>query len=245
LPIFELSMKFILLISVLFCLNPTVFSQDSTNQTDAKGLKQGVWKVYHDNGQLRFKGEFKDNKPQGEFRYFSIDGGHTKTLIFKGDSADARFFHTNKRLMAEGVYFKKLKQGIWKYYDEEGDISLQENYLDNERNGPSRVYYKNGAINRDCSYKKDLMDGLCTDFFENGKKKFEGMYVDGNLDGKVVHYNSNGTTWQSGKYVASVKDGKWLLFKASGELEKIETYKLGRRINTEFPKSDNEKSDSK
>jgi len=222
-------------------------AQDSTNFVDVNGLKQGKWMVRHDNGQLRYSGQFKDGKPTGEFRYFAADGNHTKTLLFNGDSAFARFFHTSGELMAEGIYLKEKKHGKWKYYDEEGDISIQEMYKDGKRNGPSRVYYKNGEISRDCNYKEDVMHGQCTDYFQGGKKKFEGSYVDGNLDGKVVHYNPTGLPWQSGQYKAAIKDGKWLIFNEKAELEAIEVYELGKLLRTTPPpgqdKNENTKPD--
>lgn len=224
----------VLFLSFLFFSSLT-HAQDSLNVTDENGLKQGKWKVRHPNGMTRYIGSFEDSKPVGEFKYFAADGSHTKTLDFRGDSAYAKFFHTNGNIMAEGKYFNQQKTGKWKFYDEEGDISLQEIYKNGKRNGPSRVYYKNGEVTRDCSYKNDVLHGMCTDYFKDGQKKFEGNYVDGNLDGKVAHYNPNGTTWQRGVYKASVKDGKWLMFNEKGELLQIEHYKLGDLIKTTQP----------
>ena len=64
----------ILLISPFFC-----FSQ--TNTIDKKGLRQGVWaKYYPDNKTPIYTGQFLDNKPIGEFRYF-FPSGKVKAII--------------------------------------------------------------------------------------------------------------------------------------------------------------------
>ena len=45
--------------ALLFAM--TAVAQDF-NRTDAKGRRQGLWRDYYSNGQLRYKGQFKNDK---------------------------------------------------------------------------------------------------------------------------------------------------------------------------------------
>ena len=54
------------------------------NQTDVDGDKQGVWTKSYKNGKVRYKGQFKNNKPFGLFYYYQISGEL---------QAEKKFFH--------------------------------------------------------------------------------------------------------------------------------------------------------
>ena len=55
---------FIFLLGFVWILN-------AQNVTDAKGLKQGYWKKLDDKtNHLVYEGLFKDDKPQGIFKYY-------------------------------------------------------------------------------------------------------------------------------------------------------------------------------
>ena len=50
-------------------------------------LKDGLWEgkyyEYHDNGQLKRKGNYKDGKQEGLWKYFNKDGTIKKTMTYK------------------------------------------------------------------------------------------------------------------------------------------------------------------
>jgi antitoxin component YwqK of YwqJK toxin-antitoxin module len=213
-----------------------LFSLSSTaqefNQTDAQGRKQGPWKQRYENGALRYTGQFKDDKPVGTFQYFDETKTKTKEVRFEPDSSFATFFHTTGKVMAKGAYVGKTKVGEWLYYDEEGDLSQKESYLNGRVNGRAFTYYKNQQIAREQDFVEGVKNGMCKDYFKGGKPKFDATFLDGNLDGKVTHYFPNGSEWQRGQYKASVKDGKWLYFDENGLLLRIETFNLGKLVET-------------
>ncbi|HRE96460.1 MAG TPA: hypothetical protein PK637_06835, partial [Flavobacteriales bacterium] len=63
-----------LFLVLFFLLIGTAWSQQ-INQTDAKGKKQGMWDVKYPNSQVsKYKGTYKDGKPQGEFIHFYESG---------------------------------------------------------------------------------------------------------------------------------------------------------------------------
>ena len=48
-----------------------VFKGDTINRTDAKGLKQGLWRKYNSNDVLFSEGVYKDGKHTGTFKIYS------------------------------------------------------------------------------------------------------------------------------------------------------------------------------
>ena len=60
---------------IIAALLLTVFAMaQDFNQTDSKGRRQGQWRDFYPNGQLRYEGEFKNNKCKGTFRYYDEQG---------------------------------------------------------------------------------------------------------------------------------------------------------------------------
>lgn len=218
--------KLLLLSSMLLSLG--LWAQPTTpNKTDDAGKKQGEWSALHPNGNVRYKGSFKDDKPVGKFEYFDTYGNLIGEVTNAGDSADIVFYHLNKKVMAEGKYYQQMRAGKWKFYDADGDISAQKFYAENKENGPARIYYKDGQVSRDCNYRNGVLHGQLKDFFPEGKPKYEAMYVDGNPDGKVKHFHTNGSIRILGFYRFAVQEGTWTYFGPDGKVKRYEVYKNG------------------
>ena len=59
----------------------------SQNQYSEGGQRDGLWKGYYDNGQLRYEGVFNDGKETGVFKNFLLDGN----LPFTNPKSNASF----------------------------------------------------------------------------------------------------------------------------------------------------------
>ena len=65
---------------LLILLIVPFYSYSQINQTDKNGLRQGQWQKKYPNGQLMYEGQFKDDKPCGDWiRYF--EGGQVKVKL--------------------------------------------------------------------------------------------------------------------------------------------------------------------
>lgn len=67
---------------------------DTINKVDTAGLKQGLWLFYADKGKknkpgvkpkLLVKGTYIDDKREGTWFYFSIDGSPSDTVVYRND----------------------------------------------------------------------------------------------------------------------------------------------------------------
>ena len=66
----------ILIIGGIFVSGITLAQNDTLNQTDANGLKQGYWKIYFSDNpsQVKMEGRYVDNKKQGIWKTYFPSG---------------------------------------------------------------------------------------------------------------------------------------------------------------------------
>ena len=59
---------------LFFSLLPFISISQGINKLDDNGEKTGLWAKKYQNGNLRYKGQFKDGSPQGLFFYYYESG---------------------------------------------------------------------------------------------------------------------------------------------------------------------------
>jgi len=193
----------ILIIFPFFC-----FSQ--TNTIDKKGLKQGAWaKYYPDNKTPIYTGQFKDNMPIGEFRYF-FSSGKVKAIIqhqAKNNLSYAWLYFENEQLMAEGRYKYMKKDSLWINYNSQGYVLSREEFQADKLNGLRVTYYLEGQ--------------------GEGEEKMLTIenYKDSLLEGSYESFYSKGLVKEKGNYVKNKKEGEWQTFHPNGVMESRMTFK--------------------
>src|SRR5688572_22691299 len=128
---------FIFLFLVFFPLATTWAQAGDINKTDKAGKKQGVWKKKDAAGKMLYEGQFIDDKPSDTFTYY-YPSGEVKAINHfsdKGRIARAQLFHLNGKKMAEGKYVVEKKDSVWKFYNEEGVLIAEENYVFDKKDG--------------------------------------------------------------------------------------------------------------
>lgn len=211
------SIPFVLIIILMLACINTSFSQ---NLTDQNGLKQGKWVKNYNYGSKRYEGQFKDDKPTGEFKYY-YKNGHLKAITkyeANGDSAITESYHKNGMKMAEGVYFKQQKEGKWLYYsDIDSALISEENYKNGQLHGTVITFYpESGNPAEIIEYKHGMREGSLRKFFPEGSIMTEGTYVNDSLDGKFTLYWPDGKIQVSGDYDNGMQSGEWTYFDEEG-----------------------------
>ena len=100
-------------------LLPFLSVSQSVNQIDNSDRKQGVWTKTYKNGNVKYKGQFKDDKPQGLFYYYYSSGElqAEKEFFHNVIAAATHIFYKNVKLKAAGIYVNELKDSTWNYYN--------------------------------------------------------------------------------------------------------------------------------
>lgn len=226
-------MKYIALIIGLLAF--TGFSQ--VNQKDSQGRKQGVWKKpYQTSTAFQYIGQFKDDKPIGEFTYY-YESGKTKAVMNFGDDGKtcyAKMYHETGYLMAKGKYINQEKDSTWTQYDDRGIISYQEEYKNGKLDGQRVVYYEpqNGQYRvMEYSYwRNGILHGEFKKFHPNTKLAEEGKYLDGNKNGEIKHYHPNGKIALIERYKYAVKHGYQIVFDENGKQIGFKLYWEGKEL---------------
>jgi len=208
------------------------------NKTDNHGRKQGAWKKAYKGIQVyKYVGQFKNDKPQGEFIYYYKSGNVQSKVTFLQDGAIAynKMYHESSgRLMAQGKYVNQQKDSLWLYYDNVGNLKSQETFVKGKLNGQSVTYYEPKAgqyvVAKFEYYKNGIKDGQFKAYFPNTKLKSEGIYKDGNKNGIVKNYHSNGKIKSVERYKFAVKHGWWVFYGKDGRSIGKELFWEGKKL---------------
>ena len=196
--------------------------------TDHDGKRQGLWKEYYPNGELRSIGKYLNSIMVDEWKFYFED----------------------KRIEMVGSYNKKGKKvGEWLWYYPDGSPLTIENYVDGDLDGPYVEYdeegkelskgeyivgekdgawvYRYGEMLEKGSYDDGRQNGTWRVSYPSGKTASEFNYDAGVIHGKFTIYWENGRTKLSGKYNAGEPEGVWQKYDEEGNLFLTTSYKDG------------------
>lgn len=210
----------------------TCFSQSGeVNQLDDMGRKQGAWQAKFPNGKTKYEGQFHDDKPFGEFKYYYVSGALKAINSFGSNSLIAynKSYFENGILMAEGKYIDQKKDSIWRFYSDVDSVLLsEESYSADLRDGMVKNYYPGTEqLSELIHYVKGIKEGEWVKYFEDGTVLLRGTYLHDVLVGEIIFNYPDGKLNIKGQYVNGYKDGKWLVYNADGSLDHEEFYDMG------------------
>jgi len=220
-----MSQTYILL--VLLFLPLAIFSQDTLNQTDPAGRKQGFWKKSDSAGHPVYEGRFKDGKPVGTFRYFYPDGQVKTRSTFSENGKFARVvsYFQNGNKMASGNYLNEKRDSIWQFFSEKDEILVsEESYQTGVKEGVSRVYFPGGGVAEITTWKNGVMDGLSEQYFSDGKIKVRLSYKNGEKNDSFTTWFLSGQPMISGQYNHGHPSGQWIYYNEDGSVLRTEDH---------------------
>lgn len=220
------------------------------NKKDAQGRREGLWIRQYKNKPtaLYYSGKYQQGIPVGVWEFYDQDGSIMSKVDHIKDTTlnHVQFFYKDGGLMAEGQFvgivneerWTRVKNGEWKLYHLNQQLSTIENYKLGVRNGNVKIYSAQGILVIDENYLDGEKHGVFTEWTEKGKKIKEGNYLLGTLDGDFIAYYESGSVRERGTYTKGQYDKVWRFFHDGGRDEVIIHYNLGEitkkiYINTE------------
>ena len=94
-------------------------------QLNSVGQREGIWEMFYDNGNIRWRTPFKDGKEDGIAEGFYPNGNiHWKTLYKKGKREDgiAEWFYPNGNIHFRTPFKDGNMDGIQEEFNEQGNI---------------------------------------------------------------------------------------------------------------------------
>ena len=221
-------MRLTIFISLFLAGTLTVSGQ---NQLDEQGRKSGHWKVDDPNGKPLYEADFVEGRPVGEMIRYYISGAVRAQMMFDstGVRSYVRMFYPNKKIAAEGWYFKQQKDSVWTYYSTidgsviirepykngllqgmvrnyytSGQVSEEVEWADGQKQGKWKQYYLTGAIRLSAHYRDDQLNGSYEVFFADGTLKIKGEFLDGRSNGTWSYHDETGAELISLEYLDGI-----------------------------------------
>ena len=183
--------------------------------------KQGLWKGYDSEGNLRSEQFYIDNERDGTYKQYTKDGTlkHTEEWEY-GEKLNSVDYYPNEKVKLIEQWADGKRNGIAEVYFESGPLKEQYNYTDNKLDGNALEYDLEGTLIKNVIYK----DGeLIKDIFKDNNKELKKEIENINSSGieKINQFDENGkqgkwlelreNTYKcEGTYVDDKKNGPWI-----------------------------------
>ncbi|MBE0649047.1 MAG: toxin-antitoxin system YwqK family antitoxin [Bacteroidales bacterium] len=225
-----------ILVSVCFISSAASFSQDTVNQVDSQGRKQGFWRKMDKDNLRVYEGQFRDDIPYGKFTYFYQNSKiRTVSLISEeGRTASTTSWFPNSKLMAKGRYIDQKRDSLWQFFSEyDGSLVSEEFYAEGVKHGPEKIFYPGKGISEIIPWVDGVKEGIWEQFYDDGAPKLTGAFKNGEKDGPLKTFFINGKLLVSGFYTNGHQDSTWIYYDDKGSVTLKEYYDDGILLKSE------------
>jgi len=193
------------------------------------GKLDGNQLEYHDNGNVKFKENFKDGIRDGETTTYYNDRNVKREEYYKNGKQEGNqeSYFKNGQIQSEEYYKNGKQDGVQRWYHQNGNTSRELYYKNGELDGVWKLYYDNGQIETEANFKNGEQDGSTKQYYYNGQIQREQNYKDGKLDGVQKIYYTDGTIDEENNYDKGQQDGVQLSYSPNGQLLFESNYKNG------------------
>ena len=198
--------------------------QLETESIAEKGKRNGSFKSYYPTGQLKYTCTLKDDLINGEATLYYIKGNKEAVKSYKDGLLDGKTtsWHINKKLATEGQYENDKSVGIWKHYDQSGQLIEDEMLVASGKNGLNRVYFDNGKVFSEIIYKNSRITSYVF-YTPSGDILIEQGITKSILPIKT--YYQDGTLSIEGIMKKGKREGIWKYYDIYGQVKTENTYK--------------------
>lgn len=134
---------------------------------------------------------------------------------------NTKWYNPNNVLITEGNNVDGEREGLWKYYDQDGSLLKSIEYQSDQFHGNYITFYKNGKLKQEANYKYGDAQGLITNYYDNGNKESEITYLDDEKHGKMITYGYDGSVQQYRYYDRGVLLSYSYLDKTGKEIQPV------------------------
>lgn len=191
-------------------------------------ILDGAYISYYLNGNIKSKGQYKNNKPSGKwYYYFENEKLKMESDLSKEKGTYWKYYFENGNVSQEGMLLDEKKNGFWQFYYESGQLKSKGFYNDGKREGNWNIYYEDKTLKAQAIYEDDI--AWYREFYPSGELKMEGKITSGKSDSTWTHYYRNGNIKAQGMEDNGLKEGQWVYFHENGKKESEGTYENGQK----------------
>ena len=200
---------------------------------DAEGRRQGRWREFHETGELRSEGNYKNGSREGDWVFYYRDGKEEQRGAYHKGKVDGnwKWTYNNGQTWREEIFYDGLEEGLAIEYNDTGKVVSKGNYLSGEKEG--EWFQDLGDDREEGTYVAGLRTGSWKHYYTSGKLKFEGKFEQGAENGKHAYYYESGQLQEVGSYKFGLKEGDWFSYNEEGIQTSVITYKQGETVKVD------------
>lgn len=195
---------------------------------DDEGVKDGPWKEYYEEGQLRSEGVYSLGKRIGKWNFYHENGSIEQEGNYNNQGNTEgpwKWYYDNGTVAREESFRNGLNDGIYTEYDETGKVVVQGEYVDGLEEGLWKYEY--GDTHEEGVYKGGKRNGEWKTYYDNGQLSFIGSFIDDNPNGQQVWYWPNGKKKDQGEFIMGLRTGDWVQYDQDGNVFLVIAYQNG------------------
>jgi antitoxin component YwqK of YwqJK toxin-antitoxin module len=225
-----------------------VYENDTINILDQDSLRQGVWKEFWSNGDLKEEVIYKNGKKQGlEIMWFDNPDCVKQESYYKNGVLDGPSIYYSKKCKKDffETYKKGIKEGLELSYYANGNVKAEGYYKKGNLDGYYRVYDKKGkfafesrSTNVDTDLQPNVSDTANSVVFNVLRRNpnWQNKLVVADLTGSMYPYAQQISTWLK-LYFAKDTVSQNFAFFNDGDNKRDEEKKIGSAGGVYFFKS--------
>lgn len=204
-----------------------IMTREALNRYDREGKKHGYWKTFFDDWSLHTECYYKHGLKDGFYKEYDEKGNLKKITKYVNDVEQVLEpdmkplivqyeYYPNGRVKREASFRDGKREGIWREFDEEGNVTK------------SQTYKKGGLVSEGVVGTDGKRRGEYKEFFSDSTLRAEGLFIDGLRSGEWKFYYHNGQLQEVGSYKEGDPDGVWIWYYDNGQKQIEEQYYKGQ-----------------
>jgi len=166
--------------------------QKTEKKAPAPKIEGNIMTIFWNDGSIQAKGKVIIEKTA------NIKNDQW-TFYYKGTKGQS--------IMAIGNFNRNKKDGVWKYFYQNGTIKAEGGYKENIPEGTTKTYYSNGKIQSISLFKDGKLEGVRKIFNKQGKISSETPYVRGKISGMKKTFYPTGEPFTIENILNGKKNG--------------------------------------
>lgn len=195
---------------------------------DDEGVKDGPWKEFYDDGQLRSEGNYRNGNRIGKWRFYHPNNNLEQEGNYNNQGnpdGTWKWYYDDNSLLREESFLNGESEGIFTEYDENGKVIIQGEYIAGREEGLWK--YQLGDQREEGTYRGGMRNGEWKYFYDDGQLAFQGSFIDDNPNGRHVWLWPNGKKKDEGEYINGMKTGDWIQYNSDGTVFMVISYQNG------------------
>lgn len=215
----------------------------------SRSRKEGLWKKYHTNGQLKSEIEYSNGRATGSFTtYFDNGQVEEKGTWQSGKyNGDYEMYYPNGQIRQKKTFNENgATEGKVEMWYPNGQKEIEFNTVNGQEDGKATWYYENGDVKKEQNFTGGVMDAPATQYEmknpayvdPNKSAAKKGPKIQGSFNGNSGLVDCYGKTYDADKNIlmdgcfqdGRLYNGRHYIYDEFGLLDHIEVYENGEYV---------------